>query len=65
MDSNRCHQTISIVYVIFKRRVTELAQSWDPVECSVVIRGVHACLSWIQMIVTRLFQSFTRFLKEE
>ena len=65
MDSNRCHQTISIVYVIFKRRVTELARSWDPVECSVVIRGVHVCLSWIQMIVTRLFQSFTRFLKEE
>ena len=65
MDSNRCHQTISIVYVIFKRRVTDPARSWDPVECSVVIRGVHAGLSWIQMIVTRLFQSFTRFLKEE
>lgn len=63
--SNRCHQTISIVDMIFKRRMKEVARSWDPVECSVVIRGVHACQSWIQIIVTRLFQSFTWFLKEE
>ena len=41
--SNRCHQTISTVDMIFKRRMKEVARNWGPVEGSVVIRGVHAC----------------------
>lgn len=50
MDSNHCHQTISIIYVISKRRIREVTLRLGT--C-----GVQCCdrgCSWIKFIVTRL-----------
>ena len=36
MDSNHCHQTISIVYAISKGRITEVALKLETLWCTVL-----------------------------
>ena len=36
MDSNDCHQTISIVYAISERRITEVALKLGSLWCTVL-----------------------------